>query len=147
MKEVVNEMNERQRRFADEYIIHANVFRAAVNAGYSENYAKTDAHKILDKPSVKAYLDERLEVLQSKAIADQREVLEYLTSTMRGELTDEELMVVGHGQTAEVQRHEKRSDTTQRTKAAELLGKRYALFTDKQQVEHSGGVNIYDDYK
>ena len=141
-------MNEKQRRFADEYIIHANVFKSAVNAGYSESYAKTDAHKILEKPSVKAYIDKRLEELQSKAVADQQEVMEYLTSAMRGEITDEELIVVGHGVTAEVERHERRADTSQRTKAAELLGKRYSLFTDKQEISHSGlniTVGDYDD--
>lgn len=138
-------MTERQRRFADEYIIHANVVRAAKNAGYSDKYANSQAHKLLENVGVKAHIDKRLEELQGKTVADQQEVMEYLTTAMRGEVQDEELIMVGHGVTAEVERHEKRSDTSQRTKAAELLGKRYALFTDKSEVEHSGGVTFNDD--
>ncbi|MEZ2459315.1 terminase small subunit [Salinicoccus roseus] len=139
-------MTLKQQRFADEYVIHANVFKSAINAGYSENYAKTNASKLLENDSIKAYIDERLAELQSKAVADQQEVMEYLTSVMRGQVEDEELMVVPLGDfESEVQRHERRSDTSQRTKAAELLGKRYKLWTDRQEVEHSGAVQFVDD--
>ncbi|MFA7745118.1 terminase small subunit [Salinicoccus roseus] len=139
-------MTLKQQRFADEYVIHANVYRAAINAGYSEAYAKSTASKLLENASVKSYIDERLAELQSKAVADQQEVMEYLTSVMRGQVEDEELMVVPLGDfESEVQRHERRSDTSQRTKAAELLGKRYKLWTDRQEVEHSGAVQFVDD--
>ena len=33
-------LNERQRRFADEYIISGNAYQSALKAGYSEKYAK-----------------------------------------------------------------------------------------------------------
>ncbi len=133
---VKKKMTLKQQRFADEYVIQANVFKSAINAGYSENYAKTNASKLLENDSIKAYIDERLAELQSKAVADQQEVMEYLTSVMRGQVEDEELMVVPLGDfESEVQRHERRSDTSQRTKAAELLGKRYKLWTDKQEVD------------
>ncbi|KIH70147.1 terminase small subunit [Salinicoccus roseus] len=139
-------MTLKQQRFADEYVIHANVYRAAINAGYSEAYAKGNSSKLLENVSVKSYIDERLAELQSKAVADQQEVMEYLTSVMRGQVEDEELMVVPLGDfESEVQRHERRSDTSQRTKAAELLGKRYKLWTDRQEVEHSGAVQFVDD--
>lgn len=139
-------MTLKQQRFADEYVIHANVYKAAINAGYSEAYAKGNSSKLLENVSVKAYIDERLAELQSKAVADQQEVMEYLTSVMRGQVEDEELMVVPLGDfESEVQRHERRSDTSQRTKAAELLGKRYKLWTDRQEVEHSGAVQFVDD--
>ncbi|GAB3065323.1 terminase small subunit [Salinicoccus sesuvii] len=139
-------MTLKQQRFADEYLIHANVYRAAINAGYSEAYAKGNSSKLLENVSVKAYIDERLAELQSKAVADQQEVMEYLTSVLRGQVQDEELMVVPLGDfESEVQRHERRSDTSQRTKAAELLGKRYKLWTDKQEIEHSGAVQFVDD--
>lgn len=143
---VKKKMTLKQQRFADEYVIHANVYRAAINAGYSEAYAKSTASKLLENASVKSYIEERLAELQSKAVADQQEVMEYLTSVMRGQVEDEELMVVPLGDfESEVQRHERRSDTSQRTKAAELLGKRYKLWTDRQEVEHSGAVQFVDD--
>lgn len=139
-------MNEKQKRFVDEYIIHANVYRAAINAGYSENYARTNASKLLAKDSIKDYKDKRLEEMKNKRTADAQEVMEYLTAVMRGEMKDEALLVVPTGDfESEVQRHDQRADTSQRTKAAELLGKRYAMWTEKTEIEHSGAVQFVDD--
>ena len=45
----------------------------------------------------------------------------------------------------EVEELEKRSDTNARTKAAELLGKRYMMWTDKQQIETTAMVHFDDD--
>ena len=45
----------------------------------------------------------------------------------------------------EVESLEKRSDTNARTKAAELLGKRYMMWTDKQQIETTATVQFNDD--
>ena len=136
----------RQQRFADEYIIHGNIERAALNAGYSERYARGNAHKLVANVSIKSYIDKRLEELQSKAVADQREVMEYLTAVMRGEQSDEELILVPNSDfISEVERHERRSDTTQRTKAAELLGKRYAMWTDKQITDTTERITIVND--
>lgn len=139
-------MTLKQQRFADEYIRLGDATKAARNASYSDKTARFVGAENLTKPNIKAYIDERLAELQSEAVADQQEVMEYLTSVMRGDLQDEELMVVPLGDfESEVQRHERRSDTSQRTKAAELLGKRYKLWTDKQEVEHTGAVQFVDD--
>lgn len=136
----------KQQRFADEYVIHGNIERAAINAGYSEGYARGNAHKLVANVSIKSYIDARLEELKKESIAEQDEVLQYLTAVMRGEMKDEALMVVPIGDfESEVQRHDQRADTSQRTKAAELLGKRYGLFRDVQEVEHSGAVQFVDD--
>lgn len=136
----------KQQRFADEYVIHGNIERAAINAGYSEGYARGNAHKLVANVSIKSYIDARLEELKKESIAEQDEVLQYLTAVMRGEMKDEALMVVPIGDfESEVQRHDQRADTSQRTKAAELLGKRYGLFRDIQEVEHSGAVQFVDD--
>lgn len=136
----------KQQRFADEYVIHANVVRAAINAGYSEKYANSQAHKLLENVGVKSAINKRLEELESKAVADAKEVMEYLTAVMRGEQQDEELILVPTGDfMSEVERHEKRSDTSQRTKAAELLGKRYAMWTDKQITDTTERITIVND--
>lgn len=142
-------MNERQKRFADEYIRTANAFQSAVRAGYSEKYASTGAHKLLENKSVKAYVEARFEELKKKTIAEQDEVLQYLTAVMRGEQDDEENIVVPKGDfISDVEKHTKRADTAQRTKAAELLGKRYAIFTDKQEITQRNidlNIGAYDD--
>ncbi|MEN2765821.1 terminase small subunit [Ornithinibacillus xuwenensis] len=136
----------KQQKFADEYIITGNIEKAAIKAGYSKSYARGNAHKLVANVSIKEYINERLEEIKTEKVADQQEVMEYLTAVMRGETQDEMLMIVGDEIGTEVERHEKRSDTVARTKAAELLGKRYMLWTNK--VQHEGNIELVfeDDY-
>lgn len=142
-------MNERQKRFADEYIRTANAHQSAVRAGYSEVYAKTNSYKLLENKGIKSYIEARFKELEKQSIAQQDEVLQYLTAVMRGEQEDEENIVVNKGDfVSDVEKHTKKADTAQRTKAAELLGKRYAIFTDKQEItQRNIDINIgeYDD--
>ncbi|MDU4431206.1 MAG: terminase small subunit, partial [Veillonella parvula] len=121
-------------------------YQSAIRAGYSEKYAKSSSHKLLENVGIKAEIDKRMEKLKKDAIADQDEILQYLTSVLRGEVTDQELIPiqVGRGQ-MDVEELEKRSDTNARTKAAELLGKRYMMWTDKQQIETTATVQFNDD--
>jgi phage terminase small subunit len=72
-------LTEKQRRFADEYIISGNATQAAISAGYSKRTAKSVGSENLTKPDIRQYIDERLEQLQSEKIANQEEVLEYLS--------------------------------------------------------------------
>lgn len=142
-------MNERQKRFADEYIRTANKHQSAIRAGYSEKYARTSSHKLLENKSIKAYVEARFKELEKQAIAEQDEVLQFLTSVMRGEEVDEENIVVPKGDfLSDVEKHTKRADTAQRIKSAELLGKRYAIFTDKQEITQRNielNIGVYDD--
>jgi len=133
---VMAKMTEKQRRFCDEYIRLGEVTQAAIIAGYSSKTAYVMGSENLTKPIIKTYIDKRLELLKKQSIAEQDEVLQYLTSVLRGQVKDEQLMVVGDGDfKSNVEKHEKRSDTMARTKAAELLGKRYAIWTDKHQMD------------
>ena len=118
----------KQQRFADEYIISGNATQSAIKAGYSKKYAATNTDKLLKNTNIKNYIDERLKELEDKAIAKQEEVLQYLTSVMRGEHEEEVLYGIGEGvqSTRRVEVGAK-----DRVKAAELLGKRYGTWTDK----------------
>lgn len=142
-------LTRKQQVFADEYIRLGEATRAAINAGYSTKTARSIATENLSKPAIKAYVEARMEELKKKAIADQDEVLQYLTAVMRGEQEDEENIVVSKGDfVSDVEKHTKKADTAQRTKAAELLGKRHAIFTDKQEItQRNIDINIgeYDD--
>lgn len=135
----------KQKRFADEYIISGNAEEAAITAGYSEKYARGNAYKLVAKSGVKSYIEERLKELDNKAIAKQEEVLQYLTSVMRGELEEEVLYGIGDG--VQSTRHIE-VGAKDRLKAAELLGKRYRLFTDKVELDADVDMelNIKVDY-
>ncbi|WP_144781110.1 terminase small subunit [Macrococcoides caseolyticum] len=146
----------KQQKFADEYIKLGNIEQAAINAGYSKAYARGNAHKLVANVSISEYIENRMDELKSEAIADQTEVLEYLTSVMRREkkevvvvtvTKEESKWVDGKKQTTKTEVPElveipaKLSDAN---KAAELLGKRYKLFTDKQEVEVTTPTIIND---
>lgn len=142
----MTKLNLKQQAFVDEYIKTGTAYQSAIRAGYSEKYAKSSSHKLLENVGIRAEIDKRMEKLKKDTIADQDEILQYLTSVLRGEVTDQELIPiqVGRGQ-MEVEELEKRSDTNARTKAAELLGKRYMMWTDKQQIETTATVQFNDD--
>lgn len=117
----VQRLNPKQKAFADYYLTSGNIMEAAVKAGYSENYAKSQGYKLLDNVGIKQYIDERMINLGTKRVADADEVLQYLTKVMRAEEKDQFGLDVS---------------ISDRTKAAELLGKRFRLFTDKVEVDN-----------
>ncbi|HEO7397156.1 TPA: terminase small subunit [Streptococcus agalactiae] len=129
----------KQKRFADEYIISANATAAAIKAGYSKKTARSIGQENLTKPDIKAYIDERLEKLESAKIATQEEVLQYLTSIMRGDQQEKTLISIGELGQEIVDIDVGAKD---RIKAAELLGKRYRLFTDKVEMDVSSDITI-----
>src|SRR5690625_1357963 len=141
-------LTEKQQRFADEYIRTGNITQSYMIAYphiKKEHSAATSGSRLLRNAKVKAYIDKRLEKLKKESIAEQDEILQYLTSVMRGEIKDEQLLVVGDGDFGtSVEKHEKRSDTMARIKAAELLGKRYMMWTDRTQVEVEGAVQFVE---
>ncbi len=139
-------MTLKQKKFADEYIISGNIEQSALKAGYSKNYARKQSHKLLANVGIKTYIDERLQEIASEKIAKQEEVMEYLTSVMRGETLSEIVVIEGQGDGySSAMRMNKAPDEKERLKAAELLGKRYGIFTDKIDATVSVPVVIVDD--
>ncbi len=135
----------KQKRFADEYIISGNATEAAIKAGYSIKTARSIAVENLTKPCIKLYLEERLKELDDAKIASQEEVLQYLTAVMRGESVAEIVIVEGIGEGySEARRMGKRPDEKERLKAAELLGKRYRIFSEKPEVAQAGDDGFMD---
>ena len=132
----------KQQRFADEYIISGNAYQSALKAGYSENYAKARSSEMLDNVGIKKFLDDKMDAMANKSIADQKEVMEYLTRLMRGEEKETEMMNVGNFEQELVEVPVKHNI---RKQAAELIGKRYSMWTDKQDVNLSGTVVFVDD--
>jgi phage terminase small subunit len=141
------ELNAKQQRFCDEYLIDLNATQAAIRAGYSEKNARNIASENLAKPNIKEYIDARMEEREKTLIADQDEVLKYLTAVMRGKSQSEVVVVEGIGEgRSEARSLEKAPDEKERLKAAELLGKRYGLYTDKIDQQVDMELNISVDY-
>lgn len=137
----------KQKRFADEYIISGNATQSAIKAGYSKKTAGVIAVENLEKPNLKAYIDERLKELDDKAIAKQEEVLQYLTAVMRGQSKSAVVVIEGLGEgLSEARLINKTPDEKDRIKAAELLGKRYGAFTEKVDISGDMSLSIEVDY-
>lgn len=122
----------KQQKFADEYIRLGEVTKAAINAGYSTKSAYAVGSENLKKPNIKSYIDKRLEELKKESIAEQDEILQYLTSVMRGEMSEQTLVGQGEGY-QEIDNID--VGAKDRIKAAELLGKRYRMWTEKIEAE------------
>lgn len=144
-------MTEKQKKFADEYLIDLNAtraYRAAYPAVKKDSVAAQSGSRLLKNVNVKSYINERLDKIHDQKTADAREVMEYLTSVMRGESRSEEIVVefTGDGM-SEARTMQKAPAEKDRLKAAELLGKRYGLYTDRVGLEADDfNVNIKIDY-
>ena len=84
----MNKLTVKQHKFCDEYIKSGNATDAALKAGYSSKTAYSIGNENLKKPELKAYIEKRLKQLESETIAGAREVLEYLSSVVRGKQTE-----------------------------------------------------------
>ena len=138
-------LTEKQKRFADYYIETGNATDAYMRAGYKvkdTNVARVNASRLLANANVSGYVQELMESKDNERIASQDEILTYLTQVMRGETKEEVLRGLGKGY-QDIDNME--VSAKDRIKAAELLGKRYAMWTDKQQIEGNVPVQIVND--
>ena len=139
-------MTDKQKRFADEYLIDCNATRAykvAYPTVKNDYVASANGSRLLGNAKVKKYIEEKMAEISSDKVATAEEVIEYLTSVLRGESKDEKIVTNALGE-FEIQFF---CSQPNRIRAAELLGKRYGLFTDKVSVEGTLPVTIVgEDY-
>ena len=135
----------KQKAFADYYIELGNATEAAIKAGYSKKTAKEVGYENLTKPHIKKYIEERMKEIESERIAKAEEVLAFLSASLRGEVLEEVVSTESIEGMVKPVILKKQLSAKDRIKAAELLGKRYALFTEKVDLEGNVGVTIIDD--
>lgn len=144
-------MTEKQKRFADEYLIDLNATRA-YKAAYpnvrKDETARVNGSRMLTNANVKKYIDKKLEEIKSEKTADAQEVMEYLTSVMRRE-KNEFIVVTCKERVSDYDENGKKriidkeipevveipAKLSDANKAAELLGKRYRLFVDRVEAD------------
>lgn len=113
-------LNDKQIAFCEHYAATLNATQAAIDAGYAKGSARQQGCRLLTNVYIKEYIDALLAELEDERIAKADEVLKFLTSTMRGEVKDA---------------FDLDPSLQDRMRAAELLGKRYKLFTEKHEIE------------
>lgn len=141
-------MTDKQKRFCDEYLIDCNAtraYRTAYPRVKNNDVASAAASRLLGNVTIREYIDERLAEINSSKVATAQEVMEYLTAVMRGETKAEIVVVEGDGDGTSTAKHiQKAPDEREKLKAAELLGKRFALFSEQVQVQGAVPVIIDD---
>lgn len=135
----------KQKAFADYYIELGNATEAANKAGYKGNNLNRIASENLSKLDIKQYIEERMKEIESDRIAKAEEVLAFLSASLRGEVLEEVVSTESIEGMIKPVILKKQLSAKDRIKAAELLGKRYALFTEKVDLEGNVGVTIIDD--
>lgn len=111
----------KQKKFADEYIKTGNATQSAIEAGYSEAYAKARSAEMSVNVGIKSYIEQRMKKIESNRIMGQKEAVELLTSIARGEL--KETVVVGTP--IGVEKVKKEADFKTRITAVKEILKRY----------------------
>ena len=133
-----DDLTDKQKKFIEEYLIDMNgtrAYRVAYPSVKKNETAAALASRLLTNDKVKNAIEPILENMSSDRMATATEVMEYLTSVMRGDSTAEVVVVEGLGDgVSEARRFKKAPDEKERLRAAELLGKRFGLFKDKVEV-------------
>ena len=127
-KEAKKHLNQRQIRFVQNYMKTNNITHSAIDAGYSKKTAHVQGSNLLKNPKIFEYITAINERLESDKIADIQEVMEYLTSVMRGEKKDQ---------------FDLDASLSDRTRAASELAKR--LDVRAKTVNVDCAVTIIDD--
>ena len=116
----------KQEAFVDAYIETGNASEAARRAGYSSRTAFRSGQENLQKPAIQQAIHARQDEIRSKRTATVTEVMEFLTSVMRGEITEKVVVTEGKGLgESEAKLMEKPPSISDRTKAADSILKRY----------------------
>ena len=127
-REAKKHLSQKQIRFVQEYMKTNNITQSAIKAGYSKKTANVQGSRLLTTVKIATYVDAINERMESEKIADIQEVMEYLTSVMRGEKKDQ---------------FDLDASLSERTKAASELARR--LDVRARTVNVQGSVNIIDD--
>lgn len=140
MTEKKKKLTAKQSTFIDAYLGKAkmNAAQAARIAGYK--HPETQGAENLRK--LRPYISKTMNERHSNAIATQKEVQEFFTSVLRGEVKEE--VVSSNGLVLEVP-----ASTKDRLKAAECMGRAYGMFTERKEISGTMDINIgvgdYDD--
>lgn len=132
---MLNMLNPKYEKFITEYLKSGCASDAYVKAGFASSCSKQNGYRLLNKPEIQEAIKERIKAKRDKNIAQEDEVLTFLTKVMRGQVKEEQIVVEGTGDGCSEARILKRKvQVNDRIKAAKELHRRY-LLGDINEVE------------
>lgn len=153
---MVQELTERQKRFAEFYLAEPNAAKAAIRAGYSERSAAQAGYRLQRQPEVQAYIAQMLSGMREARVADAEEVLAFYTSVMRQRVHDQKAFTLRREgvlreegartvtKEESVQTVDIKPTVRDAMEAAQVLAKVHGIAGEQSE---GGGVNIIDDIK
>lgn len=166
-------LNEKQKRFAAEYLVDLNATQAAIRAGYSEKTAYSQGQRMLKNVEVQAAIQEakqkrsqRVEITQDRvlqeyarlAFFDPRKLFEENGKPKDITALDDDTAAAlagldvleeyeGSGEDRELVGYTKKYKLANKLGALDSLGKHLGLFDGKAGQEHSNSNNLLDAIK
>lgn len=159
-------LNDKQRRFVDEYLVDLNATQAAIRAGYSAKTAAQIGERLLRKVEIQGLLadrqkarSERTEITQDMvlnelakiAFSDQRKVMTWGLYGVRlrdsSELTDDEAAIVAEvSETTSKDGGSLKLKTHDKVGALKLIGDHLGMWKQKMELTgvDGGPVQISD---
>lgn len=140
----------RERRFADEYIANGRNATQAykkISPNAKDTTCAVQGVEYLRKPNISSYIKVKTIERLNAASLTADDVIDQLIQIgfarpRKGYNKQTDLQSKKVVQELE---YETTAHPEDQLKALELLGKSMALFTDKQEIEHSGAVQFVDD--
>ena len=139
-------MTAKQKLFVNSYLSNGfNATQAAISAGYSKRTASSQAERLLRNVEIKNAIDEKLKQIESDKIAKAQEILEFLTSVLRGEIVESIPAQIGTGKGFfHAELLDKPPSIKDRLKAAEILAKINGLFKEKTEPKTDAAQILID---
>ena len=123
-----------EAQFIDEYIKTSNGRDSYIKAYPNSNpkNAHQNAYRLLNKDYITSEINHRLQEAKDESIADAKEVMQYFTKVMRGEIKDQFGLDASLGE---------------RTRAAQELAKRTIDIPNKAQGQEQPELKIVIDWE
>ena len=141
-------MNERQKHFADEYIISKNATQSAIKAGYSEKTARSIGQKLLTKVDISEYIQKRTQELFDERSMTIAEALAISASIARGEVQKgySKSTVKKDGKEKVVEStYEFTPSIEERQRSVDHIFRVNGAYLERKEIEMSALVQFIDD--
>lgn len=129
------QLNDKQRRFVEEYLIDFNGTQAAIRAGYSAKTARQQASDLLTKPDISRAIREGMDKLSKKAELSAEWVLDNLRNVAIRCQQAEPVKVWDSEKREYVETGEYQFDSAGANRSLELLGKHLGIFKEKVDIK------------